>query len=225
MLVLTFMLGISLLGTTEIPLIEEMAPLDIKLPEPCIGGTPLGYLLPHPLTENAYFSPNLEPARMPDPFLAPKSARIVSLGAEVTASTKPVRGKLKKITDGSKECGEEHVVELPAGFQWVQIDLGDTKELFAVVLWHWHKGVSVYFDVIVQGSNDPDFEDGVTILYNNDFSGDMGFGRGADKEYIEYHYGRIIDARGLQFRYLRLYSRGNVHNDRNHYIEVEVWGK
>jgi len=35
----------------------------------------------------------------------------------------------------------------------------------------------------------------------------------------------LIDAKGANGRYVRLYSNGNTTNKLNDYIEVEVWGK
>ena len=43
--------------------------------------------------------------------------------------------------------------------------------------------------------------------------------------YVETAEGKLIDAKGVQGRYVRLYSKGNNNNDLNHYIEVEVYGK
>ena len=43
--------------------------------------------------------------------------------------------------------------------------------------------------------------------------------------YIETYQGKLIDAKGVKGRYVRLYSNGNTTNKMNHYIEVEVWGK
>ena len=37
--------------------------------------------------------------------------------------------------------------------------------------------------------------------------------------------GKLIDAKGVKGRYVRLYSKGNTTNKLNHYIEVEVFGK
>ena len=44
-----------------------------------------------------------------------------------------------------------------------------------------------------------------------------------DYEYIETYEGRLIDAKGVKGRYVRLYSNGNTSSDMNHYIEVEVY--
>ena len=43
--------------------------------------------------------------------------------------------------------------------------------------------------------------------------------------YIETYQGKLIDAKGVKGRYVRLYSNGNTTNKLNHYIEVEVLGK
>jgi hypothetical protein len=43
--------------------------------------------------------------------------------------------------------------------------------------------------------------------------------------YIEANAGELIDAKGIEARYVRLYSNGNSANDLNHYVEVEVHGR
>jgi hypothetical protein len=43
--------------------------------------------------------------------------------------------------------------------------------------------------------------------------------------YVETAEGKLIDARGIEGRYVRLFSRGNTGNELNHYTEVEVYGK
>jgi hypothetical protein len=50
-------------------------------------------------------------------------------------------------------------------------------------------------------------------------------GIGKDKEFYETNEGRLIDAKGAQGRYLRLYSNGNFLDERNHYVEVEAYGR
>jgi hypothetical protein len=51
----------------------------------------------------------------------------LALNKPVTASDKdPIIGKLDQVTDGDKEGSDGSWVELGAGFQWVQIDLGKT---------------------------------------------------------------------------------------------------
>lgn len=194
----------------------DLEPITIELPEAFFGGTPIDY-----------WSPNLEPEdykKRPD-FLAPKGTAVVSKGKAVTSSTDEILvGELKQITDGDKDYAKNSLVELGEGVQWVQIDLEAENSLYAVLVWHFHEGKRVYHDLVVQASNDPEFKEGVTVLYNNDHDNSAGLGIGEDKEYIENNKGRLIDAKGAKARYLRLYGNGNTANDLNNYVEVEVFG-
>jgi hypothetical protein len=194
----------------------DKEPLKIELPEAYFGGTPL-----------PYESPNLEPEDFRDrpPFMAPKGSALVSKDKPVSASAKPELGNLKMLVDGEKSYASSCVVELPEGLQWVQIDLQSPHAIDAVLLWHFFAGNRVYFKVIVQASNDPDFKTGVTTLYNSDFDNTSGLGVGKDKEYIEKNKGRLIDAKGVTARYIRSYTNGNTSDDKNHYIEMEVFGR
>ena len=65
----------------------------------------------------------------------------------------------------------------------------------------------------------------MTTIFNNDFKGELGAGAGKDLNYVETYQGKLIDAKGANGRYVRLYSNGNTTNKLNDYIEVEVWGK
>ena len=78
---------------------------------------------------------------------------------------------------------------------------------------------------MAQVSDDPKFETGVTTIYNNDSANELGLGAGKDQPYIEAYQGKLMDAKGVKGRYVRLYSKGNTTNKLNHYIEVEVFGK
>jgi len=193
----------------------ELAPLEIELPDAFFGGTP-----------DPHWSPVLEPRdfRPRPPFLAPAGTTNVALGKSVTASVDPVHGQLSQITDGDKDYVKSSLVELPAGTQWVQVDLEEEHNIYAIIVWHFHEGERVYFDVIVQASDDPEFKEGVTTLYNNDYDNSSGLGVGEDVEYFEKNEGRLIDAGGVKARYVRLYTNGNSANDLNHYVEVEVHG-
>lgn len=195
---------------------EELEPIKIELPEASFGGTPI-----------AYFSPNLEEESFKDrePFLAPKGTAILSKGKAVTASAKPQAGELPRITDGDKAFDKTSIVELPEGLQWIQIDLEKSSAVYAVVVWHHHAEKRVYFDFVAQLSDDPEFKTGVTTLYNNDFDNSTSLGEGEDNEYVENNKGRLIDAKGAKGRYLRIYGKGNTHNDFTDFIEVEVWGE
>ena len=83
----------------------------------------------------------------------------------------------------------------------------------------------MYFDVVVQLADDPDFISNVRTLFNNDIDNSAGLGVGTDMHYVETNKGELIDAKGARARYVRLYSSGNNFNDLNHYIEVEVYGR
>ena len=195
---------------------EEMEPVKIELPEPSSGSM----ILP-------YESNNLEPGCFKDrpPFLAPRGTALVSRGRPVTASDKnPSLGELKMIVDGDKNYAKSSVVELGEGPQWVQVDLGAAHNIYAVLVWHYHAEKRVYFDFTVQVSDDPEFKTGVATLYSNDTDNSLGLETGADKEYIENHKGRLVDAKGVKARYVRLYSNGNTSDEKNHYVEVEVFG-
>jgi hypothetical protein len=83
----------------------------------------------------------------------------------------------------------------------------------------------VYRDVIVQVSNDPEFKEGVTVVYNNDHDNTLGAGAGEMYEYFETDEGELARVPGLKARYVRLWSNGSTMDDQNHYSEVEVWGR
>ena len=190
----------------------------IKFPKPRFISTPITVKLP-----------NLErPGRPRLTLKAPPGAVLISRGKPVTSSDQePIIGTIDMLTDGDKDGADGGYVELGPGLQWVQIDLSASHELYGVVLWHFHKIPRAYIDVIAQISDDPNFQAGVTTIYNNDHddSAGLALGRGKDKAYIETNHGRIIDIDGKKARYLRLYSRGNTANGMNHYLEVEVFGK
>ncbi len=196
---------------------EDLAPIEIELPEAFFGGTPLDY-----------WSANLEPESYKDrePFMAPAGTEVVSRNKPVTSSFEnPQLGELSMLVDGDKDYAKSSLIELGEGTQWVQIDLEESKDIYAVLVWHFHEGKRVYFDLVVQISDDPEFKEGVTTIYNNDHDNSAGLGVGEDKEFMESNQGRLIDAKGTKGRYVRCYGKGNTANDLNHYVEVEVWGK
>lgn len=161
----------------------------------------------------------------PAVFMVPDGTRLLSAGKPVTSSdSEPIIGSLDLITDGDKDPGEGHYVELLDGPQWVQIDLGRSATMSAICLWHEHSPYRIYHDVVVRVSNDPDFRSGVTTLFNNDGDASSGLGAGSDSPYAESRFGLIVDGRGVQGRYVRLHSNGNASSIRNRYIEVEVHG-
>jgi len=202
------------------PVIREgvqVATIDIKLPRAMFVGTPQPMRVP-----------NLEKplGRPRDPFLALVGTKNVALGKPVSSSDpEPVIGEIKLITDGDKEATDGSYVELGPLLQHITIDLQGTYEIYAIVVWHYHKQARVYFDVVVQVADDPDFITNVRMLFNNDIDNTSGLGVGQHKHYVETNEGKLIDAKGVRARYVRLYSKGNSSDDLNHYIEVEVYGK
>jgi len=192
--------------------------LKIKLPKPQFTGTPKDIR-----------SPNLERKRGGKPrapISVPKGTKVISEKCKVTSSDmEPIIGELDYITDGDKEHDAATYVELGPGVQWVQIDLGAEKEVYAACVWHYHGEARVYRDVICQISSDPDFIDGVVTVFNNDHEDSSKLGKGKEKEYIETNEGRPFAVKGVKGRYVRFYSNGNTSNEMNHYTEVEIYGK
>ena len=212
----TAVLGLAFLAPAAMAQDPGKEILKITLPKPMFVGTP----------KNIRTS-NLETitGKPRGPFMVPIGTVLLSAGKPVTASDKePVIGEVAFVTDGKKSGEDGYYVELGPMLQWVQIDLGKTQELQAIVAWHYHSQARVYRDVVVQVSDDKDFISGVTTVFNNDHDNTSGLGAGKDKEYIETFDGKLFDPKGVKARYVRLTSGGNTSNDMNHYVEVEVYG-
>ena len=197
-----------------------LVPIDIKLPKPMFVGTPQD-------TKVANLEKPLGKAR--PPFLAPERTTNIALGKPVAINDEePIIGEIEMITDGDKEAADGSYVELGPMLQYVTIDLEAMYEIYAIVVWHYHKQARVYFDVVVQVADDADFITNVRTLFNNDIDNTAGLGVGKDLHYTETNEGKLIDVMSqgsIKARYVRLYSNTNTSNDLNHYIEVEVYGK
>ena len=192
----------------------------IGLPKPTFGGTP----------REIKGANNLEPPRDGKPYppiIVPEGCgTLLSLECKVTSSDPdPILGELSYITDGEKEWDSAAYVELAPGTQWVQIDLGQEREIHGVCVWHNFYEPRVYRDVVCQVSNDPDFIDDIVTVFNNDHDNSSKLGVGKDKEYIETNEGRPFPVNAVKGRYVRFYSRGNTANEMNHYIEIEIYGR
>ncbi len=170
--------------------------------------------------------PDLVPAPTAAPtVLVPEGTTLLSRGKKVTGSDdNSIVGSLNLITDGDKYGGVGCFVELLEGPQWVQIDLEKSAAIYAVWVWHFYSQKRAYHDVIVQISDDPEFNTGVTV-FNNDYDNSSGLGKCPNLPYVESRFGFPVDAKGTKGRYVRLYSNGSTSNEMNHYIEVEVFGK
>ena len=204
--------------------VPEAAPVanvavELVLPKPMFVGTPQD-------TKVANLEKPLGHAR--PPFLAPPGTKNLALGKPISGSDEePIIGELDYITDGDMEAADGSYVELGPFVQHVTIDLEAANEIYGIFVWHYHKQARVYFDVVVQVADDPDFIENVQTVFNNDIDNTAGFGVGTDKHYSETNEGKLIDVigKGVKGRYVRFYSNGNTSNDLNHYIEVAVFGK
>jgi hypothetical protein len=201
----------------EAPPAGDLEPIPLVLPKPMFVGTPQSFRgvsnLEKPL------------GKARPPFYAPKGTTNVALNKPVTSSDEqPIIGEIKMVTDGDKEAADGSYVELGPFKQHVTIDLGSPHNIYALVIWHYHKQARVYKDVVVQVADDPDFITNVRTIFNNDDDNSSGLGVGKDLNYVETSEGKLIDAKGVIARYVRCYSNGNTSNDLNNYIEVEVYG-
>jgi hypothetical protein len=204
--------------------LEKLVPLDLYLPEP----------VESPTAFPGKFDKHVEPVgRELPPLMVPKDFVNLAKGRPVTSSDpNPIVGAPKLVTDGEKESREGNWIELMPGLQWVQIDLGEPRRLYGVAVWHFFDSKPIVFhDVVVQLSDDPDFKKGVQTIFNNDYDNSSGLGFGQDLEYVDSNRGRLIDAKRITARYVRLYSNGSMdayvgrEREINAYLEVEVWGQ
>lgn len=205
------------LASTSALQAEDLAPLNIKLPNPAFVGTKV----------ELNVGPNVEPLQTNRaPFMAPKDVVNLAAGKKVTSSDpNKAQDELNKIVDGNKNYESEAIVLLRKGVQWVQVDLGQSSEIFAIVLWHAHDTAKVYKKVIVQLSDKEDFSGDVQTIFNNDLDNTANRGIGKDKEYFETNLGKLIDAKGAKGRYVRCYSKGSTDSSMNEYTELEVYGR
>jgi hypothetical protein len=127
------------------------------------------------------------------------------------------------LTDGN--AGKEQFTGAGMGLQWIQFDLGASRSVAEIRLWHFFDDGRTYHDVIAQLSDTADFSSAVTTVYNNDADNSAGLGAGADPEYAESAGGKSIRFKPVTARYLRLWVNGSSVNAWNHYSEVEVYGE
>jgi len=215
-LFVVLILALTISGAGHTGWAQEMEPIEIELPKPMFVGTPQNFRLP-----------NLEkPLGQPrPPFLAPAGTTNVALGKPVSSTDEePIIGELELVTDDDKDAADGSYVELGPLRQHITIDLENQHTIYAIIIWHYHKQARVYKDVIVQVSGDPNFVSGVRTIFNNDDDNSSGWGVGSDLNYVETSEGKLVDAKGVQGRYVRLFSNGSTSNDLNHYIEVGVYG-
>jgi len=195
---------------------SKLLPIKLELPKPMFIGTP----------QNLNVKNLQKPLGKPRPaFLAPRGTENIALGKMVYSSDDfPVIGEIEMITDGDKNAAEGSFVEFGPFLQDLTIDLDGNYKIFAIIFWHYHKQARVYFDVVVQTADNKNMTENVHTLFNNDMDNSAGLGIGNDMHYVETSEGKLVDAKGVTGRFVKLYSRGNTNNDLNHYIEVAVYG-
>src|ERR1700678_616930 len=195
----------------------DWKPLVLKLPAAKDAGTPKTI----PAGSTVDISPKPQP-----PLLIPRDAINIAPGKKITSSDKNVTaGDLAKLTDGDKEAEESGILLLHKGLQWVQFDLDGQHEIYAIVVWHVFDTSKIYRSVIVQVADDADFTENVRTLFNNDRENSTGLGVGADRQYFESNQGKMLDAKGVRARFVRLYSNGNSDSRMNEYTEVEIYAR
>src|SRR5580658_1804536 len=129
---------------------ENLVPLVIKLPAEAFVGTPSDAPV-----DTTVEKPTGKPR---PPLMVPPGVVNLALHKTVTTSdTNQLPENLAKVTDGQKEAGEDNVLLLHKGAQWVQIDLGSPDEIYAIVIWHGHDEPKVYHAVVAQVADDEAF--------------------------------------------------------------------
>jgi uncharacterized protein YjdB len=153
--------------------------------------------------------------------------------ASVFAATNLASGKLptssvaftnlSRVTDGNRSTSNYADSYTNKGINWIQINLGSPTSINNIKLWHYFGDSRKYHDVVVQLSNDANFNSGVTTVYNNDTDNSATRGTGSDSEYTETSAGLNITFDGVSAQYVRFYSNGSTVNSYNHYVEVEIY--
>ncbi len=197
--------------------VPERQEFFLELPPVALTGTPQPIVVP---------ASKLDSSAPEKKISLPKNAKNLALGKRVSASDEnPIVGELAFLTDGDKDGDEGYEVELAPGTQWIQVDLEEKSEIFAIALWHFHRQKRAYFGVVIQISDDPEFKKNVATVFNNDFENSTNLGAGNDKIYVETNAGKIFKMpAGTRGRFVRFYSNGNTSDRGNHYIEAEIYG-
>ena len=132
---LVIFVALSLAPFVSVASLQERIPLIITLPMPLLnanGPTPI-------------FGQHLEPVQdKPSVLLVPIGTMDLALHKTVTSKSKAILGDLSMVTDGDNSGNKGGWVELAAGIQWVQIDLQDESDIYAIQLWHYHFKTRIY---------------------------------------------------------------------------------
>ena len=156
-------------------------------------------------------------------------ANIRARHGDTTVITKGGPTNLNWITCGDKSSPlrrDDNLLMVGSGRQWIQVDLKAEVNIYAVAVWHCYYYLNqVFNNVVVQICDRPDFQENVSTIFNNDTKNELGLGAGKDRLYCETRWGKLIDAKGIKGRYVRLYSNGSNLGKINYYLQVEVYGK
>lgn len=164
-------------------------------------------------------------------FIVPEGLENLALYKDVTSSVdEPNLGDLDQVTDGIKKSGDFDFVEMGEGPHWIQIDLAETRTLYAIAIWHFYKNATIYNDVIVQIADDPAFTKNVRTLLNNDHDNSAKMGKGTDAAFYTRWWGELVDARGAdgtgaRARYVRIHTSEGMEGEWVRFVEVDVYGK
>ena len=181
--------------------------LKLQLPKPMFIGTPT----------------NIKSANLEVDHRASRAARsscrsgtkLLSLKRPVKSSDmQPVIGELNMVTDGEKEGGDGYFVELGPGKQWVQIDLGASYALHAILVWHYHSQARVYRDVDRPGVGRQGLPQGRDDgLQQRPRQLGSGSASGRTRSTSRWPRAGSFDPKGAKGRYVRLYSE-RQHDER-----------
>lgn len=141
----------------------------------------------------------------------------VTFSCEVTGS----KGTTDVINDGIYDEWY-YVGANESGPQWAQIDFGKEYTIDRVNMCIYRTwGI---WGAIIQFSNDPTFETGVTTVFNNDQDGNAGQGIGPDENYYtEDYYGTDFTFEPVTARYMRCWNEGNWGNGSMTWTEIQAY--
>lgn len=144
-------------------------------------------------------------------------------------AAKANEGAMSHITNGDKSTDLFGVFGADGKTEssYMQIDLGDIREVTSVNLWRYFKDGRTYRDTVVALSADESFTKDDVILFNSDADNVHKLGAGKDKAYAETESGKSFAApKGTKARYVRVYMRGQDDaKTTNHVVELEVIGR
>lgn len=206
---------------------QRLEPLDFGLDEDAVTRATPGY------PKNQVLPEHFREQTQRPPFMAPPGVTNLALRKPATFSLDEddfIDGFVDQLTDGVKKSREGDYIDLGPGLQWAQVDLGAEYTVYCVVVWHFYRNPIIYRDVIIQLSNDPEFEEGVVTIFNNDRDNTSGLGAGSDYAHMAAWWGEVGDARGpanagTRGRYVRVYTNGGYAGESNRFVEIAVYGK